>query len=188
MKKGLIIFSAVVAALITSFISDPGWIEYIALKSGLYSADSERKAIEETVRRFNAYYGMFFSTGGDIRGLGRVPASNLVKRRIVQEINIWSSEGKVLVYDKDKFEVERIGLIKPWLSELIAREVWFLNLQDIQTRKWLTEVKANPIRVRYILIKIDRTWKIIDYEVYKLDEEIPPLFTRKYYKAARTHP
>lgn len=137
----------------------------------------EEKAIEDTLKLFNRHFATFFNTGGRLEGLNEFPAANLIKRRIFQDINKWNKENSVLVYDKDLFEIISLEILAPIRAVAVAKEVWFLNVKDRETRKNLSAVKANPIKIRYILKKIDGSWRVIEYEVFGKDDDIPPLIT-----------
>jgi len=74
------------------------------------------------------------------------------------------------------FELESVDLVSPVSAAAVAREVWFLTIQDRDTRKSLMSgVKANPIRVRYLMRKEEGTWRVIEYEVFGPDDTIPEL-------------
>jgi len=98
-----------------------------------------------------------------------------VKRRIFQEINEWSKKNQVIVYDKDKFEIETINMLSPVTAFAVAREVWFLSVQDRTTRKHLSQSKANPIRVRYLMKKVNGSWGVLEYEVFSKKDDIPEM-------------
>jgi hypothetical protein len=174
-----VIVGFIIAISVSYYIHDDG-LANLRFKLGLIDRDEDYKAIEETIKLFNRYYATFFSTGGNLEGLGRFPAANLIKRRVVQEINQWRQENKVLTYDKDVFDLERVELLGPEKAIALTREVWFLNIQKFNTREKLKGVKVNPIRVRYILIKRQGAWKIEEYEVFHIQDEVPPFRNRRF--------
>ena len=56
------------------------------------------------------------------------------------------------------------------------RQPWhFIVVQDKETRGKKSGVKGNPVKVRYFLKKIEGNWKIIEYEVFGKDDDIPPI-------------
>jgi hypothetical protein len=178
--KGIVaVIAGFIIAMSVSFYLHSDGFDNFRFNVGLYDKEAEHRDIEKTIKLFNRYFATFFNTGGNLEGLDIIPAANLVKRRIVQEINQWRTENKVLTYDKDDFELEHIELLGPREAVAVAREVWFLNVQEFGTRKKLKGIKANPIRVRYILVKYKGDWKIEEYEVFHVDDEVPPFRDRR---------
>jgi len=169
----------VILASLTSFLTHENAFYNLRFHLGLYDRVSEEKDIEKTLRLFNRYFATFFSTGGSLEGLNEFPAANLIKRRIFQEINDWKKEGYLLVYDRDVFKIESVEMLDPISAVAIAKEVWFLNVQDLNTRRYVSPVKADPIRVRYFLEKIGKKWQVVEYEVFGAQDEIPPLDERR---------
>jgi hypothetical protein len=174
-KNILSSIAAVLTALALSFVLNDDSLDNLKFHTGLYNTAEEEKVIEMTLKQFNKHFATLFNTGGDLQSLNYIPAENLVKRRIVQEINEWSSNNEVLVYDRDVFEIEDIEFYSPERAVVTAEEVWFLNVQNREKRYKKSGVKASPIRVRYILVKHDDRWKVSEFEVYGKDDPVPPL-------------
>jgi len=139
------------------------------------------KEVGDTLNLFNRNFATFFNTGGNLAGLNEFPAANMIKRRIFQEINEWKKKNQLLVYDKDSFEIENITLLNTVTAVAVANEVWFLNVQEKDTRKKLSPVKANPIQVRYFLKKRDGMWGVVEYEVFGSKDDIPELKIERLY-------
>jgi hypothetical protein len=178
MNKNIISFiAAVMTALALSYFFNEDPLDNLKFHTGLYNTAEEKKVIEMTLKQFNKHFATLFNTGGELQSLNYIPAANLVKRRIVQELNEWSSNNQVLVYDRDVFEIKNIEILSPKRAVVMANEVWFLNVQNREKRHEKSGVKANPIKVRYILGKHDDRWKVIELEVYGKDDSIPPLRT-----------
>lgn len=175
-KNIIAIICGATLALTISFYTNDNSSDNLRFNIGIYETDTDEKQIEATIELFNRYFATLFNTaGGPSVALNELPAVNMVKRRVVQEIEIWMRNGKVLVYDKDVFEIQSIDLLSPESAVTVARETWFLNVQEKGTRKRMSAVKGNPIKVRYFLRKIEGSWKIIEYEVFGKDDTIPPL-------------
>ena len=176
MKKTIMaVLAGIILSSSVSFFSHENSLENAAFYLGLDKRSAEEKAIEETLKLFNKHFATFFNTGGSLRGLNEFPAANMVKRRIFQEINEWSKKNQVIVYDKDHFEIETINMLSPVSAFAVAREVWFLSVQDKATRKHLSQTKANPIRVRYLLKKVNGSWGVLEYEVFSKNDDIPAM-------------
>jgi hypothetical protein len=176
MKK--IIFAVLAGIILSSsvsLLSHENSLESVGFHLGFYKKALEEQAVEETLKLFNKHFATFFNTGGNLEGLNEFPASNLIKRRIFQEINEWKKKNQLLVYDKDSFEIEDITLFNSVTAIAVAKEVWFLNVQERDTRKKLSPVKANPIRVRYLLKKLKGMWGVVEYEVFSNEDDIPEM-------------
>ena len=163
------------AAFVVSLFSHDNSFRNLSFHLGFYDRPAEETHIEDTINLFNKHYATFFNTGGKLDGLNEFPAANLIKRRIFQEINDWRKKNQVLVYDKDSFDIEDITLLNPVTAVAVAKEVWFLSVQERDTRKKLSPVKANSIQVRYILKKREGTWSVVEYEVFGSRDNIPSL-------------
>lgn len=173
-KNILSISCGILLALSASFFATDNAAENLRFHLGVYDTAADEKQVENTLKLFNRNFATLFNTGGDLSAaLNEFPAANMIKRRVVQEINDWARQDKVLVYDKDVFEIEKIDLLSPARAVVIAREVWFLNVQNRLARHKKSGVKASPIRVRYLLKKIDNKWGVIEYEVFGKDDTIP---------------
>jgi hypothetical protein len=182
MKKSIgYIITGIFLALLTSVIIHPESIPNIRFNLGFHNQAADEKDIQETLRLFNKHFATFFNTGGKLAGLNEFPAANLIKRRIFQEINEWKKKNQILVYDKDSFEIEEITLLNPVNAIALTKEVWFLSIQEKDTRKKLSPVKANSIRVRYILNKINNKWGVFEYEVFGNEDDIPALKMERFY-------
>lgn len=148
--------------------------DHLRFKMGRFDATAQTKNVQEAVKLFNTYYGKFFSLG-DYGGLHLFPAENMVKRRIVQEVDIWKRQGKLLIYDKDKAKQLDLQFLSPSHAYLVNQETYFISIQEAETRKLVGGVKALPIKVRYILRILDGQWRVAEYEVFGESEELPPL-------------
>ncbi len=179
MVKNIVsIICGVILALMLSFFTNNNALVNLRFHLGLYDTTAEEKQVEDTLKLFNRNFATLFNTGGDLSvALNEFPAANMIKRRVVQEINDWAGNNKVLVYDKDVFELEKIHLLSPGRALAVAREVWFLNVQNRDTRREKSGVKASPIRVRYLLKKIGNKWGVIEYEVFGKDDTVPVMNT-----------
>jgi len=177
MKQNIISGAAgILLALCVSLFSHEQGLINFGFSLGMYDNEKGEKEIEETLKLFNRNFASFFNTGGSLAGLNEFPAANMIKRRIFQEVNEWKKNNQIIVYDKDVFELENVDLLSPVSAVAVAREVWFLTIQDRDTRKSLMSgVKANPIKVRYLMGKEGDNWRVIEYEVFGVDDDIPEL-------------
>lgn len=177
MKRNIISFIiAVVAAMAVSFFINDDSPDNFRFHLGLFDTAEEEKAIESTLKLFNRNFATLFNTGGvQSSALNQIPAANLIKRRIVQEIGNWAKDNRLIVYDRDVFEMESIDFLSPGRAVAVAYEVWFLNVQKRDKRHEKSGVKASPIRVRYHLARAGDSWRVIEFEVFGKDDSVPPL-------------
>lgn len=176
------IFLTVILGLITglslSFFSHPESKEYLLYHLGLMDTAGLKQKIDNTIREFNQYFAKFFNTAGDLEGLNKIPAAPLIKRRIFQEINQWKKQGKVLVYDRDVYKLLKVDFLSPDTVIAVSKELWFLTIEDLKTRRYISPVKALPIKVRYTLKRDKRYsngWIVVEYEVFGKDDTIMPI-------------
>ncbi|RMG71290.1 MAG: hypothetical protein D6710_06185 [Nitrospirae bacterium] len=173
-KRALVsVVLPIVVAFGLCYIQSPRAGAYLRYHLGLYDLKKEEKLLRKTIKQFNIDYATVFNTGGTTYVLDEYPAANLVKRRTYQEANIWAAQGLVLVYDRDKTIIEGIRFYGPFRAVVVAKELWFINFQDIKTRKYLSPLKADRIRVRYLMKKVPgKGWIVQDYEVYSDKEKV----------------
>ncbi len=155
------------------YLQAPSGGAYLRYHLGLYDLKKEEKLIKKSIKQFNIDYATVFNTGGTTYVIDEYPAANLVKRRTYQEANIWARQKMVLVYDRDKTTIEGIRFYSPFRAVVVAKELWFLNFQDIKTRDYLSPLKADKIRVRYLMKKVPgKGWIVQEYEVYSDTEKV----------------
>lgn len=182
MKKTVIsCVTGVILAFSVALYSHEQGLMNFGFHLGMYNSEKVEKELGDTLNLFNRNFATFFNTGGSLSGLNEFPAANMIKRRIFQEINEWKKKNQLLVYDKDSFEIENMTLLNSVTAVAIAKEVWFLNVQERDTRKKLSPVKANPIQVRYILKKLKEMWMVVEYEVFGSRDDIPELKIERLY-------
>lgn len=165
---------AIAAAVATM----PGAGSYFRHSLGLWDEKASRGELVATITAFNQYYAKFFDTGGDLDGLHLFPASNLLKRRMVQDINSWSEMGLVLVHDKFGLEVDSITILSPEKAVAVTSESWALMVRSRDGREAPRGTQSLNIRVRYILERKSGAWTVSDFDVYSPQDEVPP-FTRR---------
>jgi hypothetical protein len=174
MKKNILsLIAGIILAFSVSLFTHNNSLQNLYFNLG-FSRPAEEKAIEEILKLFNRHFATFFNSGGSTEFLDEFPSTNLIKRRIFQEINQWEKNNAVIVYDKDVFETKTIDFLDPVTAVAVTREVWFINVQDIDTRKYVSTLKANPIQVRYILKLVNESWLVIEYDVFDEYDDIPP--------------
>jgi hypothetical protein len=175
MIRGLIVslILPVLLAFGVYFVQSPQAGVYFKYHLGLYNLNNEKELLKKAIKQFNIDYATVFNTGGTTYVIDEYPAANLVKRRTYQEANIWARQKMVLVYDRDKTKFEDIRFYSPYRAVVVTKELWFLNFQDIKTRKYLSPLKADKIRVRYLMKKVPgKGWIVQDYEVYSDKEKV----------------
>ncbi len=170
------IICGIALALTVSFFLNRDGLIHLRFQLGLYDKAAVEKSVEDTLKLFNKNFATLFNTGGNMSlALNAFPAENMIKRRVVQEISDWNKDNRILVYDKDVFEMEETVLLSPNRAAAVAREVWFLNVQNRQNRREKSGVKASPIRVRYYLEKVNNRWMVMEFEVFGNDDAVPPM-------------
>ena len=155
------------------FVQSPQAGVYLKYHLGLYDLSKEKELLKKAIKQFNIDYATIFNTGGTTYVIDEYPAANLVKRRTYQEANIWARQKMVLVYDRDKTTIEDIRFYGPYRAVVVTKELWFLNFQDIKTRDYLSPLKADKIKVRYLMKKMPgKGWIVQDYEIYSEKEKV----------------
>jgi hypothetical protein len=160
------------------------FVNIIAVDDALYNLrfwarllDREpiRAEIEEVVREFDRKYVLLYTTGGDLSHLADLPAANMIKRRIVQDINSWRSQGKILSHDRHALNIKKVEIIRPDRAAVVTAENWVLIMRSLATGSRTKEQKHNLVRIRYILQRNQGLWRVIEYEVFGPDDEVPAL-------------
>lgn len=132
------------------------------------------KEIRETLRLYNKIYASFYVTGGGLEGLNEFPASNMIKRRVFQDINDLKAKGLILMHDLDRLSVMDVVFHGGGRAVALTEENWVLGYRDADTMKLRGAVMANPVKVRYYLEYGDNRWMVEHYEIYSMGETPPP--------------
>ncbi len=167
-----------VGALALSFFTSAGAGDNLFFHLGMLDMEPAEREAELTVRRFDNLYVRFYTSGGDLTGLNVFPAANLVKRRIVQDINAWAEQGRILSHDRMSWEVKAVRIIAPDTAIVETDEAWQYIIRDIATGSRTKEEKTNLIKVRYILRSAGGKWRVEEYEVFGAGDKLPPLGER----------
>ncbi|MDT8316475.1 MAG: hypothetical protein RQ824_00600 [bacterium] len=154
----------------------------MSFKLGLYDQKSEEEEVKMAVKQYNINSAQFYNTAGeDKSALPIIPAAPLLKRRLFKDINTLKKDGLLIVFDRDRDEFLNIYFPRRDLAVAETREVWAMVLQDVKTREPRTTVKAESVKVRYVLKKeaysrLGLVWVVYEADVYPDDERaIPPL-------------
>ncbi|MBI4839247.1 MAG: hypothetical protein HY806_08955 [Nitrospirae bacterium] len=174
-RYALIFASALIIALVAVFISAPGSYDFFRFKMGNYDIRGETASVKDAIKLFSASISGFYASGGNPAGLNMFPAEKLIKRRIFMDINYAKKAGQALVMDRDKSDIKQITFMDPVRAVAVVNESWFNEYQDYETRKKLSNKKANIITVRYFLKKMWSKWIVVEYEVFGRDDKIPPV-------------
>jgi hypothetical protein len=172
------LFIGVLGALAIVLPRTPGAWEHLRFRLGLLDVEAMQAEAVTTVKHFDTLYVRFFTSGGDLTGLSDFPAANLVKRRIVQDINAWTAQGGILSHDRMAFEFKSVDVLAPDRAVVVTEEIWQYLLRDIVTGSRTENGKINAIRVRYILRRHETRWRVEEFEVYGANDDIPPLVYR----------
>ena len=168
---GLGILLAISAVILTEADS----IDNFRFRAGLVDMERMKEELKATVIKFDRKYVALYTSGGDYIHLNDMPAANLLKRWLVQDVNSWSSEGMILSHDRYALNIKDVELLGPDMAAVVTAENWVLLMRNRETGKRTRGQKKNLIRVRYILKRIEGAWKVLDFEVYAPEDELPPL-------------
>lgn len=127
-----------------------------------------------TVDLFNKLYASFYVTGGNSPALNEFPGTNLVKRRIYQDINLWQQKDQWLIHDLHQQEFRRAEVLSPGWAVVETEETWDLWLRDIKSGA-KTGRRTNAIQVRYHLGRQGGRWIVAEFEVFGKDDALPPI-------------
>jgi len=164
-----------VLALAGALTSVPNPWQFIKYKVGIFDKAGETQAVRDSIKQFSASIAGFYASGGSIQGLNMFPADNTVKRRIFLDIQINRESGFVLVADRDRSDVKQITFSDTNHASAIVNEAWFMQYQNIGTRKPVSDKKANYLTLRYLFKKIGGKWIVMDFDVYGRNDSIPPV-------------
>ncbi len=174
MKQGFWIGPlSLLLAVLTQLTLQPGGLE--ALRFRLSGGEPYRPALEATILQFNRNYATFFDTGGLTIGLSEFPATDLVKRRIFHDINIWRAAGLWLIHDKQALEITEAVALSPERAIVDTREFWQIWPKNAETGTKGRGSKSAKIKTRYFLYRDEGTWKVWDYIVYDESDVMPPV-------------
>ncbi len=176
MRRDVAAAAAAIALAFAVFLvkADGAW-EGLRFRLGLINREAAIKEVKDTVSVFNIYYARLFSAAGDVEGLNLFPADNLIKRRVIQEINSWKEQGIALVYDRHALDIKSVELLGPRRAVVLTEETWALVPRDITTGRKPPGAKTLRCRYRYLLGKIDGEWKVLEYDVYNMIDQLPPI-------------
>ncbi|MDH3976638.1 MAG: hypothetical protein OEV42_20435 [Deltaproteobacteria bacterium] len=168
-----------VALVLSAAVNRPTATSALKFNVGL-GIKGDIEEIEGAVKQYNINSASFYNTAGLVAGLEEIPAAPLLKRRLFKDINMLKRDGLVMVFDRDRHEVKNIEFLRADLAAVETEEVWAVNLQEAESRKPLSSIKASHAKVRYILKKepfYDRgiMWVIYDADLYSPGEEVPQL-------------
>lgn len=176
MRAALISVTVGVAlAISVSFLTHDGAAHNFGVRLGLQARQAQESEVRKTVALFNRHYALFFSTGGSTEWLNEFPASNLVKRRIFQEIDMLGQDDVVAVYDKDVVKVESVRFMDPSRASVVTTEAWFIGARRAASQNRLPGFGKRFLRSRYLLMKTDRGWRVVDFEVFSAEDNVPQL-------------
>lgn len=153
-----------------------GWREF-RFKADPFERRASIAAVKASIRQYNKASAGIYATGGLRDELAVIPASALVKRRLFQDVNKLMADGAIMVFDRDKDEVERVTFNNRKFAIAEGREVWAVSLQQAASRKPIFNIKASDVRVRYHLRLEAGVWVVHAVEVFPPDEPIPPMNT-----------
>lgn len=166
---------ALLLAVVAAFSTTPGSWSLFRFKIGNYDREGETESIGQTIQLFSATLAGLYLTVGNSPGLNIFPATNLIKRRILQEIRTNLDSGVVLAVDRDRSDVRQVLFSDSSHATAVVDEAWYMQYQDPASRRPVASKKANFITVRYYLKKMWGRWTVMDYEVYGRDDSIPPV-------------
>lgn len=147
----------------------------------VWNQKGAREDIAVSITQYNKNSGGFYNTAGEsLEGLAVIPASQLQKRKFFQDINMLKRDGLVMVFDLDRQTIERIYFVNRNTAVAVSEEVWAVALQDLESRRPLSNVKAASVKVRYLMhyepaLSGKMTWIVQEADVYPHGERVPEL-------------
>lgn len=165
-------------ALVADLAGDKAFYN-LRFNLGISDRGPIKEEIVRIVRQFDRMYVALFTSGGEYVNLNTMPAENILKRRIVQDVNLWISQDMILSHDRHAFNIVKVDIIRPDLATVETQENWVLLLRSRKTGKRMKSQKQNFIKVRYIVTNTDDRWKVQDFEVYSSDSIVPPLAEKR---------
>lgn len=179
-QHSLAFIAAVTAVLLSALNSMPDSIDnFLFHVPGRAGRDIE--SVRTAVSQYNKNTAGFYASGGMSRaGLDVITASQMLKRRIFQDINMLKRDGLLMIFDQDRDEITDISFLDRNTAVVKSKEVWALVLQDAATREPVSNIKAGALRVRYLLHREPyaarkHAWVVYEADVYGAADAIPEL-------------
>src|SRR5574337_86155 len=99
--------SSILLSVLCSFFSNgTAAITNASLKLHLASFHKDREAIERTISQYNKNSAGFYATSGEVLGgLNVIHATQLIKRRLFQDINMLKRDNVLLIFDLDSQKI-----------------------------------------------------------------------------------
>jgi len=134
----------------------------------------DEEALRAVVKAFNSGLAGFYDTGGMTFGLSEFPADNLVKRRIFQDIAQWRKAGLRRMQDLHELEFTDLFFKSPVEAYVETKELWdvWLRVEESGAKKGRG---MRPLRSRYRLFRRGEKWIVVDFSVFDLKDELPPI-------------
>ncbi len=124
---------------------------------------AHEQAIKNAVRLYNSSVAGMYATGGTAPEVfASLPAFPLEKRRLFKDIKTLRDSNLLIVFDRDVEKVQSVVFEGPDRAVAISKETWVLMIQDFNTRKPLSNLKASVIQCRYLLYRHDGNWLLIN--------------------------
>lgn len=162
-------------ALVVFLAMGGGAWKGLRFRTGFFDREDAIQQARETVAVFNIYYARFLSSAGDVEGLNLFPADNLIKRRVIQEINSWKERGSALVFDKHALNITGVELLGPERAVVTTEERWALVLRETATGRKTSGVKILHGRYRYLVGGLGNAGKVLEYDVFNMQDPLPPV-------------
>lgn len=186
MKRPYIFLAALVLAIVPAVVQNGGQA-FTNLRFHLGMSDEREihDAIAVSITQYNKNSAGFYATAGEsLEGLAVIPASQLQKRRLFQDINMLKRDGLVMVFDLDSQKIRESRLVNRTTAVAQTSEVWAIALQDVMSRAPLSGVKAVAVTVRYLLHYEPGptgkpAWIVYESDVYPEGESVPDLNIRR---------
>ena len=126
---------------------------------------SERRDIEDTVRRYNNALMEAYKSG-DFSALRDV-ATEREYRKVMVYIQSYTSEGEKIVSELKVLKVKGIRKKSPNKAEVLTKERWTYSRIDHRTGKTLVPETIYEYEIQYNVTRENNSWKIASIKVLK---------------------
>lgn len=167
----LVVLSLVYLGMCAAFERD----SFLARYEWKFHPGKEDGAIKEAVVLYNKIFTGLYASDGVPTMLNEFPASTQLRHEVFRNIGFLREQGFILVYDMADLIFMDIKRPSPVEAEVTVFEEWNYLFQKTATREPTHPVKGMGKGFRYLLVKLDRGWTVVDYfpsdvKVEKKDE------------------
>jgi hypothetical protein len=174
MNKKTVVLAAFILAFWCALISNgTEAVGNMVFNLHLVPRGADERRISAAIHQYNSASAGIYLSGGLKDELNIIPALQLQKRRLFQDVNLLKGDGIVMVFDRDEEKVTRVTFVNPQFALAESEENWAVALKSATTFAPSSNVKGCRVRVRYQMRRARGQWVVDAAEVFPRNETIP---------------